>query len=110
MKIIAFACGMLLIIAGVMFIVTSYTLYEGGTAGAGSMFLFGLGIFIAGKFINHASGTIQAPSSDLFGPCTKTQTRQQAGHIFFLTMIKGPSHGSGARVKSKILRTVVRSA
>ena len=56
MKIIAFACGMLLIIAGVMFIVTSYTLYEGGTAGAGSMFLFGLGIFIAGKFINHTSG------------------------------------------------------
>lgn len=30
--------------------------------------------------------------------------------VFFLTMIKRPSHGSGARVKSKILRTVVRSA
>jgi hypothetical protein len=55
MKIVAFACGMLLIIAGVMFIVTSYTLYEGGRAGAGSMFLFGLGIFIAGKFINHSA-------------------------------------------------------
>ena len=54
MKIVAFAWGMLLITAGVMFVVTSYTLYEGGTAGAGSMFLFGLALFIAGKFVNHA--------------------------------------------------------
>jgi hypothetical protein len=56
MKIVAFTCGMFLIIAGVMFMVTSYTLFEGRTAGAGSMFLFGLALFIAGKFINHATG------------------------------------------------------
>ena len=55
MKLFAFSCGMFLIIVGVMFMITSYTLYETGTAGAGSMFLFGLAIFVGGKFINHAT-------------------------------------------------------
>lgn len=35
--------------------VIAYTLYEGRTAGAGSMFLFGLAVFIGGKFINHTT-------------------------------------------------------
>ena len=56
MKVFAFCFGMFLIIVGVMFIVTSYTLFESGTAGAGSMFLFGLAVFVVGKFINHATG------------------------------------------------------
>jgi|RhiMetdeSRZDD1v2_1073273.scaffolds.fasta_scaffold30074_2 hypothetical protein len=55
MKVFAFCFGMFLIIVGVMFMVTSYTLYESGTAGAGSMFLFGLAIFGGGKFINHST-------------------------------------------------------
>ena len=48
--------GMFSIIVGVMLMVTSYALYESGTAGAGSMFLSGLAIFVGGKFINHATG------------------------------------------------------
>ena len=55
MKVFAFCFGMLLVIVGVMFMVTAYTLYEGRTAGAGSMFLFGLAVFIGGKFINHST-------------------------------------------------------
>jgi len=55
MKVFAFCFGMLLVIVGVMFMVTAYTLYEGRTAGAGSMFLFGLAAFIGGKFINHST-------------------------------------------------------
>ena len=55
MKVFAICFGMLLVIVGVMFIVTSYTLYEAGTAGAGSMFLFGLAVFVGGKFINHST-------------------------------------------------------
>jgi uncharacterized membrane protein HdeD (DUF308 family) len=55
MKVFAFCFGMLLIIVGVMFMVTSYTLYESETAGAGSMLLFGLTVFVVGKCINHAT-------------------------------------------------------
>lgn len=71
MKIVAFACGMLLIIAGVIFMVTSYALYEGGTASAGSMFLFGLAIFLAGKFTNHASGMARLLPRLRFGARSK---------------------------------------
>ena len=35
--------------------VTSYMLYEGRTAGAGSMFFSVLALFIVGKFVNHAT-------------------------------------------------------
>ena len=55
MKVFAFCFGMLLVIIGVIFMVTAYTLYERGTAGAGSMFLFGLAVFVGGKVINHAT-------------------------------------------------------
>jgi VIT1/CCC1 family predicted Fe2+/Mn2+ transporter len=55
MKVFSFCFGMLLIIVGVMFMVTSYTLYESGTAGAASMLLFGLAVFVVGKCINHAT-------------------------------------------------------
>ena len=55
MKVFTFCFGMLLVIVGVMFMVIAYTLYEGGTAGAGSMFIFGLAILVGGKFINHST-------------------------------------------------------
>jgi hypothetical protein len=51
MKLFAFSCGMFLILVGVMFTITSYTLYETGTADAGSMFLFGLAILPAAKLL-----------------------------------------------------------
>ena len=53
MKVFAFCFGMLLVIVRVMFMVTAYRLYKGGTAGAGSMFLFGLPVLAGGKLINH---------------------------------------------------------
>ena len=46
MKVFAFCFGMLLVIVGVMFMVTAYTLYEGRTAGAGSMFLLLITVLI----------------------------------------------------------------
>ncbi len=67
MKVFAFCFGILLVIVGVMFMVTAYTLYEGRTAGAGSMFLFGLAVFIGGKFINHRADMTRLLRSIRFG-------------------------------------------
>ena len=67
MKVFAFCFGMLLVIVVVMFMVTAYTLYEGRTAAVGSMFLFGLAVFIGGKFINHSTDMTRLLKSIRFG-------------------------------------------
>jgi hypothetical protein len=67
MKVFAVCFGMFLIIVAVMFMVTSYALHESGTAGAGSMFLFGLAVFIVGKLINHATDVTRLLKCIRFG-------------------------------------------
>lgn len=56
MRVSAFALGVLLVITGVLFVVTAFARYLDGAAGTTGMFLFGLTMFVGGKFINHASG------------------------------------------------------